>query len=194
MHFTINCGRETLRETPRRLENNRLLIWLISILSWCQDQAIRLPGPHETVPSETTGQGFSHISALDPIVPQANGLFQNLEFRILCYIGDQDHFIVVRSLPEPGGWPFGYHRFFALRSNQSRKVSRLGQDTVQTSSDNHTRDELLALPLWGPVGLTTPAKETVIGLSHDASCPHLFCKLMGRSEHKGISGAKQLNR
>ena len=78
--------------------------------------------------------------------------------------------------------------------SQPRKVPRMGQGIVQTSSQMITRGTDLSYPFGRPVCLATPAEDAVIGLGLDAPGPHLFGQTVGRGEDEGVSGTEELDR
>ena len=111
-----------------------------------------LPGLHEVFPPEATRKHLSYLLTLDPIRLQADSLFEGLEKGVFGSVVNLYLFIVVGRLlcnraksvvghfsaigGGGGGCPWSPQQmtWTPRPSSQSRKVSRVGRGTVQTSS------------------------------------------------------------
>ena len=121
-----------------------------------QDEITWLPGLHEAFPPEATRKRLSHLSALDPVGLKADSFLEGLEKRVFgCGLPrplrNRRHARGASRVDFSGDCPWSPQQmtWTSRPSSQSRKVSRVGRGTVQTSSQMITRGTNFCLILSG---------------------------------------------
>ena len=115
-----------------------------------QDEITWLPGLHEAFPPEATRKRLSHLQALDPVGLKADLLLVGLEKRAFGSVVYLDLFVIDGMPAEPVVWHFSgdWGRLPLIATadvldapylKPVEEVGRVGQGTVQTSSQMITR-------------------------------------------------------